>query len=166
MEQPLDDLPGITNKQIEHKEKIDSLKNQETELLDRRSKIKPRIKVYLMPQQERYNKLKTESKLLMNVKKMICYKAESSVAQWIVPYLAKGEDEKRMVVKQIIKSRVDLKPDHIDQTLIITLHSLSAARYNYAAMELSKLLNQTDTNFTGTDLKMIFEITANLNCVE
>lgn len=166
IDQPLDDLPDITYKQIEHKENIDFLKNQEKKLLDQRSKIKPRLKVCQMPEQERYNKLKTESKLLMNVIKMICYRAESSVAQWINPYLAKGEDEKRMVVKQIIKSRVDLNPDYKNKTLKITLHSLSAARYNYAALELAKLLNQTETNFPGTDLKMIFEITANLNCAE
>lgn len=71
-----------------------------------------------------------------------------------------------MVVKQIIKSRVDLNPDYKNKTLTITLHSLSADRYNYAALELAKLLNQTETNFPGTDLKMIFEITANLNCAE
>jgi hypothetical protein len=40
----------------------------------------------------------------------------------------------------------------------------SAARYNYAATELTKILNQTETIFPGTDLKMIFEITADLNC--
>ncbi len=41
-----------------------------------------------MPQEKRYNKLKTESKILMNVIKMICYRAESSVASLLAPYLA------------------------------------------------------------------------------
>ena len=128
-----------------------------------RYKIKPRLKVCQMSHQERYNKLKTESKLLMNVIKMICYRAESSVAQWIAPYLAKAENEKRMVIKQIIQSCADLKPDYENKTLTVTLHSLSAPRYNHAAAELTKILNQTETIFPGTDLKMIFEITANLD---
>ncbi len=165
MDQPLDDLPAITNKQMEYKQKIDSLKAQEEELIKQRSEIKPRLKVCQMPQQERYNKLKTESKLLMNVIKMICYRAESSVAQWISPYLAKAVNEKRMVVKQIIQSSADLTPDYQNKTLTVTLHSLSAARYNQAAAELTNLLNQTETIFPGTDLKMIFEISANSNCV-
>jgi chaperonin cofactor prefoldin len=164
-DQPLDDLPAITNKQMEYKEQIDFLENQEKELINQRSKIKPRLKVCQMPLQERYNKLKTESKLLMNVIKMICYRAESSVAQWIAPYLAKAENEKRMVVKQIIQSCADLTPDYENKTLTVTLHSLSAARYNHAANELTKILNQTETIFPGTDLKMIFEITANLDYV-
>ncbi|MDP2423489.1 MAG: hypothetical protein U1C46_06850 [Bacteroidales bacterium] len=160
IDQPLDNLPAITNKQMEYKEKIDFFKNQEAELINQRSQIKPRLKVCQMPQQQRYNKLKTESKLLMNVIKMVCYRAESSVAQWIAPYLAKAENEKRMVVKQIIQSNADLTPDYEMKSLKVTLHSLSAARYNKAADELVKLLNQTETIFPGTDLKMIFEITA------
>lgn len=165
IDKPLDDLPAITNKQMEYKEQIDFLEKQEEELINQRSKIKPRLKVCQMPQQERYNKLKTESKLLMNVIKMICYRAESSVAQWMAPYLAKAENEKRMVVKQIIQSRADLSPDYENKILTVTLHSLSAARYNLATAELTKILNQTETIFPGTDLKMIFEITANIDYV-
>ena len=160
IDQPLDNLPLITNKQMEYKEKIDFFKNQEMEILDHRAKVKPRLKVCQMPQQERYNKLKTESKLLMNVIRMICYRAESSVAEWIAPYLAKAENEKRMVVKQIIQACADLTPDYEKKTLTVTLHSLSANRFNEAANELTKILNQTETIFPGTDLKMIFEITA------
>ena len=160
IDQPLDNLPLITNKQMEYKEKIDFFKNQEMELINQRSRLKPRLKVCQMPQQERYNKLKTESKLLMNVIRMICYRAESSVAEWIAPYLAKAENEKRMVVKQIIQSNADLNPDYELKSLKVTLHSLAAARYNHAAYELANLLNQTETTFPGTDLKMIFEITA------
>jgi len=160
IDQPLDNLPLITSKQMEYKEKIDFFKNQEMELLNQRSRLKPRLKVCQMPQQERYNKLKTESKLLMNVIRMICYRAESSVAQWIAPYLARAENEKRMVVKQIVQSNADLVPDYEKKSLKVTLHSLSAARFNHAAAELASLLNQTETTFPGTNLKMIFEITA------
>jgi hypothetical protein len=160
IDQPLDNLPIITNKQMEYKEKIDFFKNQQMELTNQRARLKPRLKVCQMPLQERYNKLKTESKLLMNVIRMICYRAESSVAEWIAPYLAKAENEKRMVVKQIIQSNADLNPDYERKSLRVTLHSLAAARYNHAAAELASLLNQTETTFPGTDLKMIFEITA------
>ena len=160
IDQPLDDLPAITNRQMDYKDKIEFYRKQEEELKTQSSLIKPRLKICQMPEQNRYDKLKTESKLLMNVIKMICYRAETSVAQWMSPYLAKAENEKRMVVKQIIQSNADLPPDYDNKTLTVTLHSLSANRFNEAAGELTKLLNQTETIFTGTDLKMIFEITA------
>ena len=162
--QPLDELPVITNKQMEYKESIDAYRKQEEDLKSQRSNIKPRLKICQMPQQDRYDKLKTESKLLMNVIKMICYRAESSVSQWIAPFLSRADDEKRMVVKQIIQSSADLKVDYQKKTLTITLHSLSANRFNVAAKELALFLNQTETIFPATDLKMIFKITANTNC--
>jgi hypothetical protein len=41
------------------------------ELIYQRFRLKPRLKVCQIPRQERYNKLKTESKLLMNVIKLL-----------------------------------------------------------------------------------------------
>ncbi len=89
----LDELPAITIKQMEYKTMIDKLGEDENKLVTQRAQVKPRIKLCQMPEQVRYNKLKTESKLLMNVIRMICYRAESSVATWMAPFLAKAEDE-------------------------------------------------------------------------
>ena len=164
IDETLDKLLPITVKQMEYKAMLDKLRKVEDELVAQRVQVKPRIKLGQMPEQLRYNKLKTESKLLMNVIKMICYRAESSVATWMAPFLAKAEDEKRMVVKQIIASNADLSPDYQNNTLTITLHSLSAQRFNTAASELTNILNQTETQFPGTNLKMIFQISAISDC--
>lgn len=166
MDDSLDELPAITIKQMEYKTMIDKLCGVENKLVTQRAQVKPRIKLSQMPEQIRYNKLKTESKLLMNVIRMICYRAESSVATWMAPFLAKADDEKRMVVKQIIASNADLNPDYIKNTLTIKLHSLSAQRFNAAAFELTKILNETETLFPGTTLKMIFEISAISFCAK
>lgn len=164
IDQPIDELPAISRKQAEYREKIEEFRKQEQTLLLQRSQLKPRLKVSQMPEQKRYNKLKTESKLLMNVLRMICYRAESAVAEYIAPFLAKEENEKRMVVKQIIQSNADISPDYINKTLTVTLHSLSANRFNNAASELAKLLNQTETVFPGTNLQLIYKITAKSEC--
>lgn len=164
IDQPIDDLPAITRKQAGYKEKIEDFRKQEETLLLQRSQIKPRMKVIQMPEQKRYNKLKTESKLLMNVLRMICYRSESAVAEYIAPYLAKEENEKRMVVKQIIQSNADLSPDYTNNTLTVTLHSLSANRFNKATSELAQLLNQTETIFPNTKLRLIYKTTANSYC--
>jgi hypothetical protein len=160
IDEPLDKLPIITVKQMEYKTMLDKLSHVEGELIAQREQIESRIKLSQMPEPTRYNKLKTESKLLINVIRMICYRAESSVANCMAPFLAKADDERRMVVKQIIASNADLTPDYQNNTLTITLHSLSAQRFNTAAFELTKILNETETQFPGTNLKMIFEISA------
>ena len=106
IDETLDKLPSITVKQMEYKTTIDKLCENEDKLVEQRQRIKPRIKIGQMPDQLRYNKLKTESKLLMNVIKMICYRAESSVATCMAPFLAKSEDEKQNYTTLTVSSKI------------------------------------------------------------
>jgi hypothetical protein len=156
----LDNMPIITDKQMQYKQQIDQLIIDENALVEVRKKLQHKIRLAQMPEEKRYNKLKTESKILMNVIKMICYRAESALASLLAPYLANADNEKRMVVKQIIKSNADLTPDYQKQTLTVMLYSLSAKRYNYAVGEILQLLNESETIFPGTSLKMIFKTSA------
>lgn len=164
MEENIECIPAITQKQTEYKEMLDNYKQQEIELINLRKQYQPKITLKEMPDQTRYNKLKTESKLLMNVIKMICYRAESAVASLIAPHLNRHREEKRMVIKQIIANNADLIPDYLNKTLTVNLHSLSAPRFNFVAQQLAILLNQTETVFPGTDLRMIFKTTAFSDC--
>ena len=164
MEQNIDQLPEITQKQAQYKEDLDLLKQKQAELLEKRKQFPPKITLKEMPEKVRYNKLKTESKLLINVVKMICYRAESAVASLLEPYLSRADDEKRMLVKQIIQNNADLIPNYENNTLTITLHGLSTPRFNQAAHQLSKILNETETLFPGTNLRMIFKTTADPFC--
>ena len=164
MDQDIDKIPCITQKQIEYKELLDQYRKQQSDLIEKRKQCPVRITLKEMPNQTRYNKLKTESKLLMNVIKMICYRAESAVASLIVPYLKGAADEKRMFIKQIITGNANLMPDYKNKTLVVELNLMSAPRFNEAATQLADLLNETETIFPGSDLRMIFKTTALPKC--
>ena len=156
----LDDLPAITVKQAEYMRQILQLKEQENQLVGLRKQIPARIKLKEMPQNKRYNKLKTESKLFLNIIKMICYRAETSLAEQLTPFFAKAKEEKRMLVKQIFNTAADLIPDEKNKTLTVNLYSLSTPRANYAAENLCEILNQTQTTFPETNLVLIFKTAA------
>ncbi|NJK94891.1 MAG: hypothetical protein HC905_08230 [Bacteroidales bacterium] len=160
IDQELEQMPAITDKQMQYKQQIDQLALEEEEIIEARGKPQPKIKLSQMPQQVRHNKLKTESKILMNVIKMICYRAESAIANMLAPHLANADNEKRMVVKQIISSNADLTPDYQEKTLTVKLYSLSANRYNHAVKQILQTLNDSETVFPGTDLRMIFTSSA------
>ncbi|MFC2087691.1 putative transposase [Bacteroidota bacterium] len=160
----LEIIPRITDKQMQYKQILDDYNQEESVLVMERKKLQPHIKLNQMPEERRYNKLKTESKIFMNVIKMICYRAESAVASLLSPYLTNADKEKRMVVKQIIQANADVIPDYKNNILNVVLYSLSANRFNQAASELAELLNQTETKFPGTELRMVFKISANLDC--
>jgi hypothetical protein len=160
----LDDIPELADKQMTLLEQIEKQQQTEQQIEEQRSKILPRIKLKEMPSQARYNKLKQESKMLMNIIKMICYRAETAVANELASYLVNAKDEKRMLVKQIIQNNADLLPDYENKTLTVILHTMSAPRFNNAAAKLADILNQTETIFPGTDLLLKFKISAVLNC--
>lgn len=160
----LDQIPEVTNKQIILIEQIEKHQQIEQQLQNERSKISPRIQLKDMPLQNRYNKLKNESKMLMNIIKMICYRAETAVANELMANHVNAKDQKRMLVKQIIQNNADLIPDYDQKTLTVVLHSLSAQRFNEEAHKLAQLLNQTETIFPGSDLKLIFKTSALSNC--
>lgn len=164
MDSDLDELPAITKKQAEYMERINQLKETESELVNKRKLIPSRIKLEEMPGQIRYNKLKTESKILMNIIKMICYRAESAMADLAVPHLSRAREERRMLIKQIINNNADLIPDYNNNTLTVILHSLSSPRFNKAASELVKILNESQTIFPGTELRLIYKIAAPSIC--
>jgi len=155
----LEHLPAITQKQVVLFEKIEQHQQREDELKMQRSQAKPRIKLKEMPDQKRYNKLKQESKMIMNIIKMIAYRAETGVANLLAAFMctAKADNEKRMLLKQIIQCHADIEPDMTNQTLTITLHTLSAPRFNVAASKLAELLTETECIFPETNLKMIFK---------
>jgi hypothetical protein len=160
MDENIENVPETTHKQGEYKEQIDQLLQEQEAIVAKRNSLQARIKLKEMPDSQRYNKLKTESKLLMNVIKMICYRSESAVLSLIAPHLNRSVDEGRMLVKQIIQNHADILPDYKNGILNVTLHSLSAPRFNHAAQQLTTLLNETETIFPGTNLKMVFKITA------
>lgn len=156
----IEKTPYYINRQstLEEKRKAHQQLTQSYE--EKKKDMPKRIKLAEMSEEKRFTKLKPESKLFMNIIKMICYRAETIVANLLSPYLKNTSEEKRMLIKQIIETNADIIPDEENKTLTIILHSLSTPRFNNAANELAKVLTQTETIFPDTDLKIIFKITA------
>jgi len=123
----------------------------------KREKHKLKIKVREMPEATRYNRLEQESKLVQNLIKVICYRAETSFANELAPYFKQSANQIRELVKSIIKPPCDINPDKTTNTLTITLYSLSGPGANKALSESLKLINQTQTLFPGTTLTLIFQ---------
>ncbi len=160
MDKTLDDIEDLYKQQSNHAEQLKLQQQQEQDLINQLRDVPKRIKLSQMAPESRYNKLYTESKLFMNIIKMICYRAETTFANILQEYLARAADEKRMLVKQIINTAADLLPDYENKKFVIVLHSLSAPRFNAAIEKIIPLLNNTQTVFPGTDLVLVFKTTS------
>lgn len=157
LDSDLDRVKQIMEQQSEWQENITHYERDLDLLCEERKKTPYYIELKDMPAETRFNKLKVESKLFMNAIRMICYRAETAVANLLSPYYAKSTEEVRMLVKEIIQSDADMIPNYEKKRLTIRLHSLSTPRANRAAKELCAILNDTETIYPATDLILAYE---------
>ena len=144
-------------KQAKLKEEINNWQEKEQQLLAQRKLMSYRIPIKDMPEDIRYNRLHTESKYFHNIVKMICYRAETTFGQILASDYKKKINEMRVLVKNVISARGDIIPDYKNNTLTIALYGLSTPRDNEAVKKVCQILNDTETIYPGTNLKIIYK---------
>ncbi len=152
-----DETEKNVDKQSKVKDELQGFEADEKELLEQRSQHPYKITIKEMEEKVRYNKLDIESKLFQNIIKMICYRAETRFSILLAANYKKKIYEMRALTKSLIKTKANLIPDYKNETLTIELYSLSNPRDNNAAIEICQILNDTDTKFPGTNLKLIYK---------
>ena len=84
-----------------------------------------------MPTEDKFERLATSRKRLLDTVKLIAYRAETALAQIVRATLSR-EDDARSLVREVFRSAADLTPDLESGELRIGLHSLSNPRSNRA----------------------------------
>src|SRR5690625_3030440 len=141
------------------RQQIEELHGEEQTLLEERAQYPSRIMIKDMPEEIRYNQLEGESMHFQNILKMLCYRAESSFANLIAPFYKRAENEKRILVKKIINSPIDLKPDYEENKLYVNLYTLPTPKENEAVQAILQTLNDSQTKYPGTDLVLCYKTT-------
>lgn len=141
-------------------EQINDYDDEIQSLIDKRKNTPARITVAEMSEESRYNKLKQESKKLKNAIIMLAYRSESALYNSLADYYKYNDKEGRELLKEIFTSDADMAPDYQKGTLTIKLHSLSTPRANQAVKKLCSFLNQTETLYPYTNLRLIYETVA------
>lgn len=146
------------SRQLTLNEQIETMTLRINQKVAERRTIPYKIPVGDMPQATRYVKLHQESKYVQNIIKMICYRAETALADKLAPYYGRAEDEIRALVKAITRLSIDLMPDMQHKLLCITLYPLSNKRSQLALAGIIEEVNATHTLYPGTDLVMNFKM--------
>ena len=158
---PLQEKEKENQKWIKERLKlVTNIEETETEvnkLVEERSKIQRKIPISQMPEKIRYNQLNKESKHLQNIIKMICYRAETSLANLLYPHYKRADDEIRTLIKSLIQTPVNMEVDHKNEELKINLSTLANIRSNEAITKICNSLNNTKTIYPGTNLKLIYK---------
>ena len=149
---------GWFNRAMELTEKMQQTEADINRLTDKRSALPYKIPVGQMNESARYTKLHQESKYLMNILKMICYRAETALADKLAPHFSRADDEIRALVKAITHLSIDLRPDIENNMLHITLYPLANLRSQQAMANIIDEVNASRTIFPASNLVMKFEI--------
>ena len=68
------------------------------------------------------------------------------------------------MTKSLIKTKANIIPDYKNEILSVQLFFLLKPRDNIAAKEICQNLNDSETKFPGTNLKLVYKFAINLNC--
>ncbi len=147
----------FTQKKAALKDDIETLQAKVIELKAGRKALDHHIAFKDLPEEQRFKQLSTHSKHFVDAIKMVAYRAETAMANILRETLTRV-DEARTLLCSIYKTEADLVPDYKNKTLTVRLHHLAQQRSDDAATLLCAELNETQTVFPRTGLRMIFEL--------
>jgi hypothetical protein len=134
----------------ERRHQIDQLKTQ-------RKAVGKHIEVKDLPEQDRFQRLRSEKKHFIDTIKLIAYRAETALAE-LAREKIKRLDDARSLIRQLFRTEIDLFPDHLHKTLTVRLHPMSTQAHDEIVRHICQELTSTETVFPGTDLCLIYEI--------
>jgi hypothetical protein len=130
------------------------------ELISKRKGVPARIKVTDLPKDKQYNKLIEESKKLKNLILMLSYRAEIALYALLPEFYRDAKKDGRQILKEIFTSCADIIPDYQKKRLYVRVHTLSTPRANAMTKKLCTVINETNTIFPMTNLKIVYEMVA------
>ncbi len=137
-------------------EEIGMLREMLATLKADRKETPRHLDVNELPEDQRFAQLSTHSKHFVDAIKMISYRAETAMANSLREALTRP-DEARTLLRALYTTEADLLPDFKNQTLTVRLHHLAQSASDHAIALLCDELNQTETIFPRTQLRMVFE---------
>ena len=138
-------------------EEIDLLKKDLATLKQKRKATKKHIAVSELPEIDRFKVLAPRRKAFINTIAMIAYRAETAMSVIMRGAMARPDDA-RSLLRDIYTQDADIIPDNKQETLTVRLHHLTNRMSDNAARQLAEHLNESDTLYPGTNLKLRYEL--------
>jgi hypothetical protein len=144
-------------KKAEMHQEIKGLEAQIITIKDKKKKVDRKITFASLPPTEKFTNAINVRKHFMDNIKMIAYRAETAMYNMIKNQLS-HPDEGRKLLQQIYTSDADILPDYPNKTLTVKLHNLNYRKDDKVVQYLCEKLNETETEFPGTNLKVIYQL--------
>ncbi|MCK4658705.1 MAG: hypothetical protein KAV82_04210 [Phycisphaerae bacterium] len=153
--------PANVESHIEEKaallEESIALQEEIEEFKSKRKAVARHILVADLSEQESFQRLSAQSKHLLDTIKMIAYRAETAMVYTLREKMSRRDDA-RGLAQGIFSAEADILPDQEQGTLTIRLHHLANPCADAAVRHLCRELNSTNTEFPGTQLRLVYDL--------
>lgn len=146
-------------KKAELLEEIEGFENEIQNLKQTIKKTPKHITWGELTKQDKFYKLKTERKRLMDTVRMIAYRAETAMANLLQSETVNTSDA-RSLLQDLFVTEADILPEPENKLLRIRVHNASTPASNRSIEKLLTELNLTETVYPGTELKLYYELAA------
>jgi len=143
-------------------EEIDMFENQLDEIKTSLKTIPKHIEWAELEEKDKFYKLVPGRKRLMDTIKMIAYRAETAMVNLLVDNVTSSSDARRLL-QDLFNNSADIMPDPEKKLLTVRIHSAARPAANRSLKTLIKTLNDSETIYPGTDLKLTYELIGEQN---
>jgi hypothetical protein len=152
-----DKVKSYESKKGELQEAVERLREELAPLKEQRKSVKRHITFGELPESARFERLTVSSKHLIDTVKMVAYRAETAMAHTMQEKMARTDDA-RELLRSIYTTEADLLPNEAAGTLTVRLHNMASRIHDAAVGHLCAELNNTETVYPGTNLRLIYEL--------
>jgi len=150
-------VDSFIQKKAELRETIEQMQHEIEELKHQRKETDHHISIDELKEEDKFMKLSTQSKYLIDTIKMIAYRAETAMANCLRDYMP-HQGEARKVLQALYQTEADIIPDYQKQTLTIQLHHMANEAMDKVINKMCDELNATATRFPRTNLQLILKV--------
>jgi hypothetical protein len=136
---------------------ITALREHLAALKQQRADVPTHVLYKELPPEQRFERLRADSKHFIDTIKMIAYRAETAMANVLRDVLARTDDA-RELLSALYTNDADLIPNEQTQTLTVRLHHLANHMSTAALQHLCDHLTATETVFPGTNLRLVYTL--------
>jgi len=138
---------------------------EEIELFERQlDKVKQQIKHTPkhinwseLEDKDKFQRLRTGRKQLIDTVRMVAYRAETAMSELLKCKTIDMAAARQLVI-DLFSSEADILPDKENKILHIRVHGASRPAANRALEKLFSHLNETETIYPGTDMRLCYEL--------
>ncbi len=156
-EQSRNDGIDDISKQADYVQEIQTARTELDRLRAERGKVKRKVTLGSLPENQRSTRLLPLNKQLADTVKMIAYRAETALVAILRRHLEK-EDEARALVRELMISSADIEPDDSGKTVTIRIHRMASPVHDTAVGALLDELTARQFCHPETGAKMIYRL--------